>query len=498
MSLDYSLFIRKVNILYNPYLFMKHSRPNILWITLDSVRADHTSLDDYHRDTTPEIDRIASSSEGLCFEHGIAHSTRTPVSVPSMLSGLYPSRHGMIGTDPGMLLDLITTAPELFAEQGYQTMAISQNPYAGEAKGFDDRFDNFSDIKLSGMADLTHFVPTLVKYVFNTYSHGPGLTLSRDAHGEQCSFYINDIVKRKLRSTSRGDDPFFCYVHYNDPHHPYIPPRSYQDEYTDEIQDSTEDALAFAREMHEEMYPWMADGLQLSDAQWEMLHAMYDATIKYTDSCVGKLFDFVTNNFPDTIVVITADHGDLFGEYGLLGHHMVLHDGLIRVPLVTHGLPNVEEHSRNPTQHIDVMQTLLSMVGADTSQFQGYNIQNETRTKAISQDLRGTVDDENSQNYERIIQYNDDIDLSHLPQSMITAVRTTKFKFIHTNEWTKLYELPNETDDVSEKYPDINEELQSFTKQWLQSEGKPLELGTNDAELNRETEQRLKDMGYLE
>jgi uncharacterized sulfatase len=404
----------------------------------------------------------------------------------------------MIGANPGMLPDSITTAPELFAEQGYQTMAISQNPYAGEAKGLAERFDDLTDVKLSGLGDLAYFAPTLFKYAFQTSSHGPGMFASRAAHGEQCSFYINDVVKRKIRSASKSNNPFFCYAHYNDPHHPYIPPLSYKNEYINEIDASIDEALTIAREMNENQYQWMAEGLPLSDTQWEMLYAMYDAVIKYTDSCVGELFDFVIDHFPNTIVIITSDHGELFGESGVLGHHMVLHDGVIRVPLVTYGLDNIEHHTKNPTQHIDIMQTLLSIANADTSHFQGYNIQNKTRTKAISQDLRGSVDDADSNNYERITRYNDEIDLSHLPQSMVTAVRTTDFKLVHTDEWSKLYMLPNETDDVSEKYPEKYNELQSFVEHWLQSEGAPLDIAAKDAELNRETEQRLKDMGYLE
>jgi uncharacterized sulfatase len=462
------------------------------------VRADHTSLDGYDRDTTPEIERIASASEGLSFEHGIAHSTRTPVSVPSMLTGLYPSRHGMIGNEPGILPKEITTAPELFAEQGYQTMAVSQNPYAGEAKGLAERFDDFTDISLSDVNDFLYFTPTLFRYAFNVRSHGPGMVSSKVAHSEQCSFYINDIVKRKLKSVSKKDRPFFCYVHYNDPHHPYIPPLSFRDEYTNEIESTAEEAVAFAREMHNNLYQWVAEGLQLSDSQWKMIYAMYDAIIKYTDSCVGRLFDFVTNNFSDTIVVITADHGDLFGEYGLLGHHIVLHDGVIRVPLVTHGLTGISEQTTRPTQHIDIMKTLLSIAGANTSQFQGYDLRNEIRTKAISQDLRGSVDNDAVPNYERILQYNNDIDLSHLPQSMVTAVRTTDFKYIYTDKWTKLYRLPNETDDVTEAYPDQYTELQSFTDQWLQSEGTQIDIATEEVDLNEETEQRLRNMGYLD
>lgn len=474
--------------------------PNILWITLDSVRADHTSLHGYQRDTTPELSRIASKACGVNFEHGIAHSTRTPVSVPSILTGLYPSRHRMIGTNSGdKLPKSMKTVPELFSRCGYQTLAISENGYAGEAKGIDERFDEFANSNPSDFQDLVspRFGPSFLKYALKTRSHGPGLTLKRSAHAKQNSFFTTDIAKRKIRNAADTDEPFFCYVHYNDPHHPYIPPLSFRDEYTDEIDASTGEAVSFAQRMHDELYEWIADGLPLSEREWEMLYSMYDATLKYTDSCVGELFDYIQNNFQDTIVVVTADHGDLFGEYGLLGHHMVLHDGLIHVPFITYNLDGVSHHAGKPTQHIDVMQTLLSLVGADTTQFQGYDLRKHSRIKAISQDLRDTVDDDKAQSYERIRQHNSEIDLSQLPRSMVTAVRTKEFKFVQTAQWTKLYHLPNEVDDVSEEYPSVYEELGSFVDEWIKNKGEPFEIAPREADLSKETRQHLQEMGYL-
>jgi len=417
-----------------------------------------------------------------------------------MLTGLYPSRHGMIGTNSGDILpEPITTAPELFAEQGYHTIGVSDNAYAGKAKGLDNRFDDFISCMLSSDSISKYHAPTLLKYLLHFRTHGPGMVFDNSAHAEQRAFFTTDITKRKLRSALRGKKPFFCYTHYNDPHHPYIPPLSYRNEYIDEVEASTEEAVSFAHEMNEKLYQWMARGLPISDDQWEMLYAMYDATIKYTDACVEELFDFVTNQCErDTVVVITADHGDLFGEYDLLGHHMVLHDGLTHVPLVTHGLEEVADHTTRPTQHIDIMQTLLSIAGADTSQFQGYDLQNDTRTYAISQDLRGSVDDDETENYKRILQYNGDIDLSHLPQSMVTAVRGTNLKLVQTDEWTKLYELPTENEDMSDVYPDQFTELQYFIQQWLQTDGKPLDITSKEADLSADTERHLREMGYLE
>lgn len=479
---------------------MDSFEPNILWITLDSVRADHTSIHGYHRETTPELSRIAGSADGNNFKHGIAHSTRTPVSVPSMLTGLYPSSHQMLGTKSGHRIPKsVKTVPELLSAQGYETLGISENGYAGEAKGIDERFDEFVHSNLSSISDILspQFGPSLFKYLFKTRAHGPGLSTKKRDHAKTNSYLTTDIAKRKLRSRSSNDVPFFCYVHYNDPHHPYIPPKAYQDEYTAELENTTDEAVAFAERMHDELYEWMADGVPLTEAEWEMLYAMYDSTIKYTDSCVGKLFDYVQDRFSNTIVVITADHGDLFGEYGLLGHHMVLHDGLIHVPMVTHGLESVDRHVDRPTQHIDLMQTILSVVDADTSQFQGYDIRDQSREIAVSQDLRGTVDDDEKQNYERIRQYNPDVDLSHLPTSLVTAARTTDFKLVRTDGKTNLYVLPDEERDVSNEHSTEYHNLSSLLNAWSKNNEQKLKTDPKKEDLTDELEEHLRDMGYI-
>jgi uncharacterized sulfatase len=417
-----------------------------------------------------------------------------------MLTGLYPSRHRMIGTKSGdKLPDSMVTAPELLSDTGYQTIGVSENPYAGEAKGIDKRFDDFIKSVPSGVRGLLTYQHgiSFLKYAFQTRKHGPGFTFDVGAHGKQNSYFTTDITKRKLRRASKADQPFFCYVHYNDPHHEYIPPISYRDEYIDEIDATLKEALAFAQRMHDDLYELIAEGVPFSDEEWEMLYAMYDATIKYTDACVGELFDFVQQQFEDAIVVITADHGDLFGEYGLLGHHMVLHDGLIHVPMITHGLEDVAHHSNNPTQHIDIMLTLLSVADADTSQFQGYDIREHSREMAISQDLRGSVDDPDRESYELIRTHNPEIDLSHLPESIATAVRTMEFKLVQTDEWSKLYRLPDETNHVQTAYPSVFDDLKSFLDEWLTTDGTPFEDAPEETELSDDTEQHLQDLGYM-
>jgi uncharacterized sulfatase len=474
------------------------AKPNIVWITLDSIRADHTSVNGYSRETTPELFRISEMTDGTNFTHAIAQSTRTPVSVPSMLTGLYPSHHQMVGENSGNKIpESMATAPELFADCGYHTIGLAENGYAGKIKGFDHRYDDFVSINADARGLISKYPRTIAKYIFNVRSHGPGFSLYKSKHGEQTSFFTSDIAKRKI-SQAPDSDPVFCYIHYNDSHHPYIPPIAYQNKYRNEIGRPAREAIKFAKRMNKELYQWMADGLPLSSDEWEMLHAMYDATINYMDAIVGEMFDFVQTELDDTIFVVTSDHGDLFGESGLLGHHIALHDGVINVPMVVHGLNGVSDHAHKPTQHIDLMQTLLSVVGADTSQFQGCDLRNESREVAISQDLRGTVDDPDAENYERIRQYNSEIDLSHLPKSLTTAVRTDKYKLVHTDEWDRLYKLPNESEDVKNKYPSVFDKLIDAYNDWKEETDTKNNWESKEVKLDEKMEDHLRDMGYLE
>lgn len=469
---------------------------NIVWITLDSVRADHTSVHGYGRNTTPQLDQIAKSDNGEKFDNAIAHSTRTPVSVPSMLTGLYPFQHGMVGTRSGdMIPDSLDTAPELLAEEGYHTIGVSENGYAGAAKGIDTRFEEFvRPIKLKD-AYKPEIGLTLLKYLFNVREHGPGISLDKSSHRENRSFFTTEIAKQKIRQAQ--NKPFFCYIHYNDPHHPYIPPVNYRSEFVDQIESTSTEALNYVKRMHEELYEWMASGLSMTNEEWNMIYAMYDAVIKYTDACIGELFRFLQNQFDDMIVVITSDHGELFGEKGLLGHHMILDDAVTHVPLVTHGLDNIANHTDMPTQHIDIMQTILASAGADASQFQGYDIRNESRNIAVSQDLRGSVEDQSVEDYERIKNHNRDVDLSHLPTSAVAAVRSDEYKIIITEQDNKLYSLPNENRDLRHQESKEYNRMFSLYDDWKDSIENFSGISSKSKELDANMKEHLEDMGYL-
>lgn len=473
-------------------------KQNIIWITIDSLRADHTSLHGYKRNTTPEMSRIASLSSGINFKNATSCGIATPISVPSILTGVYPSRHQSIGENwDSRVPEDIHTIPEEFAENGYQTICISENEWVGEAKNLDTRFDSYVNAPPSLSDHLSiDRISTLVKYLLSTSKHGPGLSINRHAHGDQTSFFTKEMIKTRLNQIDESK-PVFHYYHFNDTHLAYLPPKEYISEIVSEFDATSDELLTFAREIHDNIDKSIADRLPLSNREYKMLVAMYDAVIKYVDYCIGDLFDYIIDSFPEAIVVITSDHGDLFGEKGVLGHSHLTHDGLIHVPLITYGLDNITHQATNPVQHIDIMKTLISKAGLSNTQFQGRDLQTDRRDIAISQHLSASVDDDTVKNYEGILQYDPEFDVSDFHESLLTCARTPEFKLEYTEEFTRLYMLPDETRDVKSEYPGVHDELEKHVIDWLETQGQPLNADYQTANLTEETRTQLQDMGYM-
>jgi uncharacterized sulfatase len=214
---------------------------------------------------------------------------------------------------------------------------------------------------------------------------------------------------------------------------------------------------------------------------------MYDAEIRYTDEMIGRLYDFVrSRELGETVVVVTADHGEHFGERGELAHVLGLGDAVTNVPLVIDGL---DVDTGGVVQHIDVMKTLVAMAGGRTEQFQGVDLRTEQREYAISQ--RAPTD------FGRFLQHNESFDTSRFPASLTSAFRTTEFRYLTADDRAELYRLPDEERDVSDEFPEKRRQIASFADEWLETEGTP--VGTADGDrMTEEMRRQLRDLGYVE
>jgi uncharacterized sulfatase len=442
-------------------------------------------MEGYERDTTPELQRISDSTKGQWFSNCFSHNNSTRTSTASIITGTYPSHHGVRRNR--VIPSELDTVPEILSDVGYHTVGISRN--ANSSMGFNRGFDDFEWISSSQFLSAVD-LPTVIKYGLNIRSHSAGFTTNTAKHATP--FIINDMAKRRLGSYVGSNEPFFMYLHYNEPHRPYHPPLPYIDRYTDEIEMSTEDAAEFAMEMHYNADEMMANGADFTEEKWQALHAMYDAEIAYTDECIGRLFDYVEAlGLEDTVLVITADHGELFGEEGLLSHKLVLRDALINVPLVTHGLGDLQVGEGGLLQHADIMQTIVDMGEGDTSQLQGINLRNETREFVVSQDW---VSEEV---INKFTEYNPGFKQARYPKGLHSCVRTKRYKYHSSERGAELFALPDEEKNISNKKPEKCEDFSEKLDNWMEEYGYPVSKENTKSEFSEEMKQQLSDLGYI-
>ena len=463
--------------------------PNIVWITLDSIRADHTTVDGYERDTTPHLRRIASRPGGEAFTQCITHAMWSLPSIASILTGTYPSRHGT-GLHNEVLPSEVRTVPELLSERGWHTSGISVNEYLGEATGLNRGFDTFTRVSPSNLLS-TAGPRVLAKFARNVRRHSAGFTT--DVRKHNGNFVLNEIVKRELSDLADGEEPFFLYAHYRGAHHPYYPPLAFQDGFTDTIGMSTRAASEFALERTSDVYEEIANGCAYSATEWEAIEAMYDASIRHCDLLMGDLFEHLRSLDPEnTVLVITSDHGDLLGEYDLLSHKLVLHDALVRVPLVVHGFDGLLGHGDELLQHVDVLQTILSTADVPTDSLHGFDLRSEDRAFAVSQRGQGT--------YERTIQavkqYRPDFDTERFHAGLLTALRTPEFKYLRSSDRSELFELPDERTDVADRRSESVSTFDAQLEEWMDEHGRKIETDAK-AEHSDATKRRLRDLGYV-
>lgn len=464
---------------------------NIIWITIESTRADHTSLHGFDRETTPNLRRIANLDDSRSFSECISHGIWTRPSSASILTGTYPSHHG-VGMDSERIPTELKTVPELLKETGYHTAAISPNANLSSATGLDRGFDDFAWVVKSTLLDTVGKISVL-KYLANIRTHGGGLT--RDTRRHNTGYMMIETAKQRLRSFTGSSDPFFLYIHLGDPHRPYYPPLPILKREAKRLGLSAKEAGELALHHHSHLDELVAEGCPYTEDQWQTLMALYDGGIEYADKLVGTLFDYTTaQDLDDTIFVITADHGESLGEQGLLGHKIGAHDGLIHVPLVVCGLDEVLGYDGTMVQHIDVMQTLLQSVGADTSQFQGINLADETRTYTITQ--RG------ARRYQKTIdayqEINPDFDTSQYHPGTLTIIRTPEFKYLQSEKDPELFRLPDENTDVAAHYHGVAKQLDEQLTGWLEHDGKPVPTSeSGDGEFTEEMREQLTNLGYI-
>lgn len=281
------------------------ARPNVLFVTIDTLRADRVGAYGHASAATPTLDGLAA--RGVRFPTAIAHVPLTGPSHASLLTGLTPLGHGVRDNGGYVLPAEVKTAAGEFRQAGYRTAAFVSGFPLDRRFGFNRGFDNYDD-------------------------HLPrGSDTRRTPYVERFADATTDAALRWLGGPagSSGPEPapFFLWVHYYDPHAPYEPPG--------------ELAARFRA-------------------------APYDGEIAFVDAQLARLLRALEDKgtLARTLVLVTADHGEGLGEHGEGTHGLFVYDSTLKVPWIMAG-PGVAA-GRTPAtvaRGIDVLPTLLDHAG---------------------------------------------------------------------------------------------------------------------------------------
>jgi len=301
----------------------KKTPPNVILLVLDTVRADRLSLYGYSRPTTPNLERLAR--RGVSFQQARSTAPWTLPSHCSILTGRYP--HQISAGLHGPLDDTHPTLAGYLASHGYVTAGfVANTTYCGKETGLGRGFAHYEDHDLSpwGIFCSTALGGRLVAPALAYLESPEGKNLKSDLRKD--AERINHDMLAWI--DQQGDRPFFTFANYFDAHNPYLPPASHTRSFGIKPETSKD---------YETLDRWfILDKKTLSPRDVQLVTDAYDDCIASLDEQLGKLFDALESRgkLENTLVLITADHGEHFGEHALYGHASSLYDQEIRVPLL--------------------------------------------------------------------------------------------------------------------------------------------------------------------
>lgn len=331
---------------------------NVIVIVVDTLRADHLSAYGYSRKTTPNLDQMAS--DGVLFENAISPSSWTLPGHASLVTGLYPKQHHTSKLQDSVPANLPTLSEEFLA-RGYRTGAFSANTFFfGREHGFGRGFQTFGDYFSSVPAAFQH--TELGRWTNQKLFDRGWYT---NLIGRKTAAQINQA---SLHWIDGGSGPFFLMLNYFDVHDPYIPP-------ADAATPWAHGEPVPARRISETFNQYRPP----SQSQVRYAIDQYDDSLLYVDTQIAAFMKQLQRRGLDrnTIVIVTADHGEEFDEQGILTHANALFLEEIRVPLIMWApgkIPSGVRISR-PVSTTDVGATALQVASSSSaSNFPGNSL----------------------------------------------------------------------------------------------------------------------------
>ncbi len=371
--------------------------PDIIFIVLDTQRADRLGCYGYEKAVTPHLDRFAGAS--TVFEQAISPAQWTIPSHASMFTGLYPTTHQVTQASQS-LSPSIPHLAELMQTANYQTVGFCNNPLVGILdNGFKRGFNTFYNY--GGAIPSVPKSSTKLPWPLKRLSEGYTQFLRRISYPIQNYFGQSDLAFRlslnawltplwsrfanfkgqNARSVQDvawylqqrenrggvGERPLFLFLNLMETHLPFNPPGKHIDKVAPYFRHNRE-ARDVMTKWNREAYRWAAPLAEpLGELENQVLNDMYDAEVAYQDDYLRQLFDILENrkNRDNTLTIIVGDHGDGLGDHGYMGHAFVAYQELVHVPLIINWPSRLPNHARiaTPVSTRRVFHTMLEAMG---------------------------------------------------------------------------------------------------------------------------------------
>jgi arylsulfatase len=328
---------------------------NVLLIVVDTLRADRLGVYGDDRGLTPAIDALAA--QGILFENVVAQSAWTSPATASILTGTDPTTHGIRGL--GDTIDPETPAfATILAAEGFSTAAITTNINVRAELGFSRGFASYL-------------------YLPESEARKGFYAEAEEVQAEAMAWLDTEASK-----------PFFLYLHLSEPHAPYAPAPEAVNRF---VRGTPSAAIATAADPLDRLSasaPALPAAARAADLAW--VSSLYDAEVATVDTMLGQLRNDLEERglWATTLVVLTSDHGEAFGEHGFAGHGYSLFAEEVQVPLILGwgGAAAEAQRSAVLARQIDVLPTILDLLGVPLpSGVEGVSLVDGAATEAFTE-----------------------------------------------------------------------------------------------------------------
>lgn len=449
---------------------------NILLIIVDALRPDHLKFNGYFRDTSPAIDKL--SKEGTYFQNCYSVLPRTNPSVTSILTGLYPHMHGVRMVTGNKLAENTASLPQILRNHNYKTAYIGEPVHRyGLEKGFDD----FLLLRWNVKNKIRKGIFKIIK---------PKEKIGA-AH-----LYTNTAINWISKNIHKK---FFICLHYNELHWPYRSPfeNIFDKEYLGKHNFNTLADGKFSRG------DIIFGNVQLPKEEVEHAIAHYDGNIKFIDTQISRLLDFVDKKgiSEETLVILTSDHGENFGEHGFYFQHGAsLYQPSLKTPLIIKNpkmIPKGEKIDAN-VQLIDIMPTVLDVLNIPLID----KIDGKSLLPLIKGEAEKARDVVFAESIEEHFKGNRRVYMEGV-KGKWRAMVIDNWKIIYIphpqNDIFELYELkrdPNEKNNLIDKEKEVAADMKTKILEFLKSQIN--EGGANLDDLTEKSKKLLRKLGYID